>query len=82
MHVIFANCIPFSLNLVFQVLLCSGYILGLLLVLSEIKNAPGHMSTERINLIFVRVFFSCNFSLPSVGNGGNYLCPEKKRYNF
>lgn len=64
MHVIFANCIPFSLNLVFQVLLCSGYILGLLLVLSEIKNAPGHMSTERINLIFVRVFFSCNFSFP------------------
>lgn len=40
MHVIFANCIPFSLNLVFQALICSGYILGLLSVLSEIKDAP------------------------------------------
>lgn len=37
----------------------------------------GRMSTDRMNLIF-GFFFSCNFSLPSVGNIGNYLCLEKR----
>lgn len=64
MHVIFANCIPFSLNLVFQALLCSGYILGLLSVLSEIKDAPRTYEHREDKFNICRGFLVAIFPFP------------------